>query len=209
MREPDNIRAVESLGVDWMGFILHPRSPRYVADVPSYMPVGAKRVGVVVNMPVDEVVACQKRFGFDIIQLHGNETPEQLSRLRRLLPYGVSLMKTIAVASEADIRTAHDYDTTVDYFLFETKTPDYGGSGRKFDWDLLGCYDGSVPFMLTGGIGPDDADAVLRFRHPACIGIDLNSRFEVAPALKDVEMLRAFMRQTLYLAFQDPPPALP
>ncbi len=88
-----------------------------------------------------------------------------------------------------------EYEGHADMLLFDTKCASVGGSGRKFDWSVLDAYDGDMPFLLSGGIGPDDADEVLAFRHPQCIGIDLNSKFEVSPAVKDVDKLKNFIEK--------------
>lgn len=194
MRDADNIKAVETLGIDWMGFIFYPKSARDVSGgIPAYLPVHCKRVGVMVNPALDEVVARQRDYGLDIVQLHGDESPQFCADVRKLLP-GKPLIKMVQVTDRESLRmTVNRYDGLVDYFLFETKTAGYGGSGRQFDWTILQSYEGRVPFLLSGGIGPDDASSVCAFSHPMFIGIDLNSRFETAPAVKDTELLHQFL----------------
>jgi phosphoribosylanthranilate isomerase len=103
------------------------------------------------------------------------------------------MMKAISVSCKEDIEAWRDYADCVDYLLFDTKCPTAGGSGQQFDWQLLDAYDGDIPFLLSGGIGPGDAPRVKAFSHPRCIGIDLNSRFELQPGLKDVDALRSFI----------------
>jgi phosphoribosylanthranilate isomerase len=105
------------------------------------------------------------------------------------------LIKAISVSGQDDIATYKAYEGLVDYFLFDTKCPTVGGSGRQFDWSVLSAYDGETPFLLSGGIGPNDAERVKAFHHPKCIGIDLNSRFEIAPGMKDVAALRKFLNE--------------
>ncbi len=195
MREPDNIKAVEQLGIDWMGFILHPASPRFVARPPYYMPETTKRVGVTVDMNIDDVVGHQSLFRFDIIQLHGKESADYCNSLRQQLPRSVKIMKTIGVTDASSLSVADSYADYVDYFLFETPSAALGGSGLKFDWSHLDAYNHSTPFMLAGGIGPDDVPLLLQFHHPRCIGFDLNSRFEAAPALKDIKTLQHFLNE--------------
>ncbi len=194
MRDPDNIREVESLGIDWMGFIFYPKSARDVGAVPpSYLPVRCKRVGVMVNPTLDEIVQRQKDYGLDLVQLHGDESPRLCADTRRLLP-GIPLVKMIQVTDADGLRAAVSrYEGVADYFLFETKTAGYGGSGRQFDWSVLQAYDGTVPFLLSGGIGPDDSSRVTSFSHPMFVGVDLNSRFETAPGMKDTELLGQFL----------------
>ena len=104
-------------------------------------------------------------------------------------------MKAISVKSEEDIQRCKEYYGHADYFLFDTKTPMKGGSGEQFDWSVLQSYEGTTPFLLSGGIGPEDASRVRAFSHPRCIGIDINSRFEEEPAFKNVNMLRKFISE--------------
>ena len=105
------------------------------------------------------------------------------------------LIKAFAVAQPRDLLAASAYNGLCDYYLFDTKTPQYGGSGNRFDWNLLHRYDGPTPFLLSGGIHPYSAEAVREFHHPRLAGIDLNSRFETAPGIKDVERIEEFLNQ--------------
>ena len=195
MRDPDNIRQVDELGmVDWMGFIFFPRSPRHVSEVPTYLPKDCKRVGVFVNATTEDIANRIHTFGFHLVQLHGNETPEYLSSLRKAIGNGLKIIKMIQIASVEDLAKTHSYEGLVDYFLFETKCQGYGGSGQQFDWDILWHYTGKTPFLITGGIGVDDAEKVKAFHHPQFVGIDLNSRFETAPAFKDVARIQNFVQ---------------
>ncbi|MBR1521866.1 MAG: phosphoribosylanthranilate isomerase [Bacteroidaceae bacterium] len=195
MRDPDNIRQVDELGmVDWMGFIFFPRSPRHVSEVPTYLPKDCKRVGVFVNATTEDIVSRIHTFGFHLVQLHGNETPEYISSLREVIGNDVRIIKMIQIASQEDLAKTHLYEGQIDYFLFETKCQGYGGSGQQFDWDILHHYTGKTPFLITGGIGAENAAKVKAFHHPQFVGIDLNSRFETAPALKDVTRIKNFVQ---------------
>lgn len=203
MRHADNIRQVEALGPDWMGLIFWPRSSRYVDRRPDYLPTRARRVGVFVDQPADEIVRIARDYRLDAIQLHGHETPADLRRLRAVLDADLDairgtapvLIKAFSISTAADLKRTADYDGTADYLLFDTKTPLAGGSGRQFDWRVLDAYHGTTPFLLSGGIGPDDTGRLAAFHHPRCIGIDLNSRFELEPGLKDVEKLKTFIKK--------------
>jgi phosphoribosylanthranilate isomerase len=198
MRDSANIRQIDELGcVDWMGFIFYPPSSRNVEHVPDYLPKHCKRVGVFVNATVEDIQHRQEEFGFDLIQLHGDETPEYCQALRARLKEGTKLIKMIPIASPEELTDTQAYEGIIDYFLFETKCQGYGGSGQQFDWNILQGYQGQTPFLLTGGIGPDDAEKVRAFHHPQYIGIDLNSRFETAPAVKDTKLINAFIKQII------------
>ena len=197
MREPDNIRAVEALGIDLMGFIFWPKSSRYVSERPAYLPMHCKRVGVFVDEDLETVRRIADEYALNFIQLHGHESREYCAQLS-----GLKLIKAISVSGHDDIATYKTYEGLVDYFLFDTKCPSVGGSGQQFDWSVLSAYDGSTPFLLSGGIGPDDAECVKAFHHSKCIGIDLNSRFELSPGLKDVAALRRFLIQLTHSSHQ-------
>ena len=193
MREADNIREVEALGIDMMGFIFWPKSSRYVSQRPDYLPKRVKRVGVFVDEEPEQVRRLAGEYGLDYIQLHGHETPEVISYLRTpALPHP-RIIKAFNISTAEDLIQTQPYEGLVDYFLFDAKGKSVGGNGEKFNWDVLDAYQGNTPFLLSGGIGPDDAERVNAFYHPKCIGIDLNSRFELAPGLKDVNALRRFV----------------
>ena len=210
MRDGENIRQVAALGVDWIGMIFWPKSPRNVTMIPSYagilpdraMDMGdfkAKRVGVFVDEMPQNIITRVVNYKLDLIQLHGKETPTLIRNLRHTLAPdirpGIKIIKAISVSSRDDLDATKPYEGVVDYFLFDTKCPTVGGSGQQFDWSVLAEYVGETPFLLSGGIGPDDAERIRAFHHPKCIGIDLNSRFETAPAQKDVDALRHFLSQ--------------
>lgn len=201
MREAENIRAVEQLFTihyspftAWMGFIFWPKSSRYVSEHPSYLPTHCKRVGVFVDAYIQEVQQKVAEFGLDYIQLHGHESPDYIRQLRAD-GSSPAIIKAISISSHNDIATYKDYEGIVDYFLFDTKAQLPGGNGQQFDWSVLADYNGNTPFLLSGGIGPDDAERIQGFSHPKCIGIDLNSRFELAPAFKDINKLKEFIKK--------------
>ena len=193
MREAENIREVEALGIDMMGFIFWPKSSRYVSQRPDYLPKRVKRVGVFVDEDPEQVKRLADDYGLDYIQLHGHETPEVISYLRTpALPHP-RIIKAFNISTAEDLLQTQPYEGLVDGFLFDAKGKSVGGNGEKFNWDVLDAYDGETPFLLSGGIGPDDVERVHAFRHPKCIGIDLNSRFELSPGLKDIAKLKEFI----------------
>lgn len=197
MRDPENIRAVDSLeSVNWMGFIFYPKSPRYVGSLPARMPEQARRIGVFVNATADFILERVDEYRLDGIQLHGCETPGFCQALREMLPQGKHrpmIVKAFSIATPADLSAVHAYDGYCDYFLFDTKCTGYGGSGEAFDWDILHRYHDTTPFLLSGGIGPESLGQLALFRHPQWAGIDLNSRFEVRPGVKDTSLLSEFL----------------
>lgn len=190
MRDADNIRQVEQCGADWMGFIFFARSPRFVADEPEYLPPAQKRVGVFVNASYEEITDRVETFALDAVQLHGKETPELCSRLHA---DGLTVVKAFSLRSADDVTATDAYEGVCDYFLFDTPTAAYGGSGRRFDWALLQSYCGATPFLLSGGLSPDSLGDLATFSHPQWAGIDLNSGFETQPALKNPQTLKLFI----------------
>ena len=214
MRDAQNIREVSQLGVDMIGMVFYPKSPRYVemqsshaGIIPDYVKEdinikSAKspaRVGVFVDDMVQNIVTRVVNYHLDYVQLHGNEPREMCENLRSTLDPdirpGIKIIKAISVSDASDIQKYKEYVGAVDLFLFDTKCKTVGGSGQQFDWQVLEQYDGEVPFLLSGGIGPDDASRLHAFHHPKCIGIDLNSRFEIEPGVKDVEKLKGFLNE--------------
>ena len=242
MREPDNIRAVVALGIDLMGFIFWPKSSRYVermdstpgssaAEIARLIPtIPCKRVGVFVDEDIETVRRIAADYALDYIQLHGSESPDYLRALREACSvYGCAtaaplLIKAFNIATAEDLEQTAPYAGLADLFLFDTRTPSKamggshlpGGTGQKFDWSVLSDYNGDTDFLLSGGIGPDDAEALTSLLIPAdaptrslsplstlhsplssthFLGIDLNSRFEIAPGLKDVDKLREFLKR--------------
>lgn len=191
MRDPENIRAVELEGPDMMGFICWEGTPRNVTGVPSYLP-SCERIGVFVNPSLAFVLERVKALGLNRVQLHGSESTDfcNLVRQASCLP----ITKAISVRTIEDINAWEKYQDVADMLLFDTKCKCVGGSGEQFDWDILQHYRGSLPFLLAGGIGPGDETRVLTWHHPMCIGIDINSRFEVSPAYKDVTAIHTFIQ---------------
>lgn len=191
MRDSENIRAIEQTKADLMGFIFHPKSPRFVASLPEYMPKKQKRVGVFVNASLEQILAKAQKFSLEYIQLHGDEPPAFCSELKNR---GLKVIRAQRIANADDIIRAESYNMA-DLMIFDTKTELYGGSGKKFNWQLLENYKGCVPFLLSGGIRSDTFEEIKAFFHPQFAGIDLNSGFEIYPALKDVGKLNNFIEK--------------
>lgn len=222
MRVAQNIRQVSELDIDWLGLVFWSESPRYVTQVYSrggfipdytsfeeeqpklggkplfrYEENHPKRVGVFVDDMPQNIVTRVANFNLDFVQLHGEESPVMVQNLRTTLEPdirpGVKIIKTISVETAADFGKCTPYVGLVDYFLFHNKCEQKGGSGNKFDWSILGEYKLDVPFLISGGIGPDDVETIKAITHPQFAGIDVNSQFETEPAVKDVEKLKTFV----------------
>lgn len=192
MQDGENIRQTEMLDIDLIGFIFYPKSPRCIYEMPDYLPVHARRVGVFVNESRQTIDMFADRFGLNFIQLHGHESPEYC---RSLQSNGFKLIKAFSIAGPKDLHPVYDYEKYCDYFLFDTKCQQYGGSGNQFDWSILRAYNGHTPFLLSGGINPYSAKALREFHHPRLAGYDLNSRFETQPGRKDTERICQFLNE--------------
>ena len=271
MRDAQNIREMAALGVNLIGLIFYPKSPRYIESIssdagiiPDYSSLNSltpkplskgegsdmldkqlkaeetegearnkqieseqlkstqskapfnkvttplsfgegqggeaaipKFVGVFVNDMPQNIITAVYNYHLSYVQLHGDESPVMIDNMRRTLVPDIvpqiKIIKAISVSSAEDLKRCEQYEGHVDLFLFDTKCKGYGGSGQKYDWSVLEAYTGQTPFLLSGGIGPGDADRLRDFHHPQCVGIDLNSKFETAPGMKDVDLLRKFI----------------
>ncbi len=192
MRDGDNIRRIEAMEVDWLGFIFYPGSPRCIESMPGYMPQRAKRVGVFVNQDKAEIEVITDRFSLDYIQLHGKESPEYCQNLRLA---GKKVIKAFPIKTVRDIGATTGYEGCCNYFLFDTKCEQHGGSGCQFDWEILSAYTGQTPFLLSGGINQYSARALKELQHPMLAGFDINSRFEISPGMKDPERIQFFLNE--------------
>jgi phosphoribosylanthranilate isomerase len=193
MRDPLNIAQIALLKPDYMGFIFYARSPRFVGDLPPEALDGLtpdiRRIGVFVNAPEAYMLGMAERYRLDEVQLHGGESPDLCARMRQKYP----VIKAFGVASEVDMRLAEDYTGACDLFLFDTKTPTHGGSGQAFDHSILSAYAGTIPYLLSGGIGEADAASLKNWHDDRCVGVDINSRFESAPGVKVAEAVERFI----------------
>jgi len=195
MREPENIREVAELKPDLMGFIFYSYSSRYATgkldpEILTRVSPSVKKTGVFVNAGFEEITGTVRKYSLDIVQLHGNETPDICLRLRET---GIPVIKAFNITESSGFKLCSEFINCTDYFLFDTVTSDYGGSGNKFDWKILDKYDLDHPFFLSGGITFQDVNKILEITNPAFYGIDLNSRFEIKPGLKNIETLKKFI----------------
>ncbi len=186
MRDAANIRKLIDLEPDYLGFIFYEKSPRHVSELPQIeIPKTIQKVGVFVNAPIEYIEEKNSSFAFDLIQLHGDESPEYCAVLKSK---GYKIVKAFGVDDTFDFEVTKAYRKHCSFFLFDTKGKLRGGNGEVFNWDLLNKYDNEISFFLSGGIDLDNADFIkglldAKFNIHA---LDVNSRFEISPALKDV-----------------------
>lgn len=200
MRDPGNIKAIAALKPDFMGFIFYPGSPRYVSDdaglsVLHALPEEIARVGVFVNEEAGIVREKVKRYGLNYAQLHGTETVSYCKELSK----HVSLIRAFGIDARFRFDEVKAYASCCRYFLFDTKTEQHGGSGRSFDWELLKAYSGTTPFFVSGGIDNEKAAQLSELKSglPMLEGIDVNSRYESEPGIKNKALLIE-LKQMLY-----------
>jgi phosphoribosylanthranilate isomerase len=193
------LQQLEALNVDYAGLIFYKDSPRYMGDKLSAKEVkqadfDLKKVGVFVNPSYSELLDAIEEYGLDIVQLHGNETPEMCEDLSA----DVEVIKAFRIEdTNVDIdKLVEPYDAACDFYLFDTGglKESFGGTGQQFDWNILKKAKIEKPFFLSGGIGPDDAQKVKAFKHPDFFSIDVNSKFETAPGVKDMAAILKFLQ---------------
>jgi phosphoribosylanthranilate isomerase len=191
MKYPDNISALSDIKPDYMGFIFYPSSKRFIGLDFQKSDLNAIdkeiiKTAVFVNAHLHEVVEFGNLYGFKTIQLHGSETPEFCELLKE---QGFKIIKAFGVDEDFDFKTIESFVNSVDFFLFDTKTKEYGGSGQVFNWEVLDNYHLEKPFLLSGGLSLDNLTSIKKIENPYFYGVDLNSKFEIEPGLKDIEKL--------------------
>ncbi len=200
MKVPSNIEMVADLQPDYIGFIFYKGSKRYVADLSAQfvkdLPSNIKRTGVFVNEELRTVVERVLEYGLHAVQLHGNEPASYARELKALLD--IEVIKAFGIDDQFDFDQLDAYSDSVDYFLFDTKTPDHGGSGRAFNWELLKNYSLDKPYFLSGGIDLESIDEINRIKDERFYAIDINSKFELEPGLKDIDKLIDFKNMLSY-----------
>ena len=197
MTKVDQLKELEELGVDFAGLIFHKPSPRYVLNgiANAYLlkneNLKIKRVGVFVNESINTVLDTAKEWELDMVQLHGDESPDFCKEIKSV----VNTTKAFRVGASISIAELDSYKNVVDHFLFDTLGERYGGTGIQFDWDLLSAIEINHSFFLSGGIGSADVDKINEFckRTTSLYALDLNSKFEIAPGIKDMERLSMFI----------------
>ena len=195
LRDPENIREIAALQPDFMGFIFYPNSPRYVGQLDAgsltSLPTSIKKTGVFVNENLENILTAISKYNLDAVQLYGADNKKLCRKIRQEAK--TMVIKVFPIMDASNFRVTGDYQDVADYFLFDTKTDLYGGSGQKFNWNILQEYTGNKSFLLSGGIGADDVKALRAIEHPLLAGVDLNSKFELKPGLKNVALLKQFI----------------
>ncbi len=201
MTKPEQVYQLDEMGVEFAGFIFYPKSPRYVYKTMPAAEIkrikgNINKVGVFVNADVDEVLRTVDDCGLYLVQLHGDESP----RICEKIADYVSVIKVFRLGEDDNIEwRIREYYDAADMFMFDTEGAGYGGTGKKFNWELLKERVINKPFFLSGGITPDDAEKLKEFQHEAVardlFAIDINSRFEIMPGVKDMEKVKEFFEK--------------
>lgn len=207
MRAQENILALKALPLDYMGFIFYKDSKRDVGENETLKTLLAdenwqspiKRVGVFVDAEIDTILHHVHDYSLDFVQLHGHESPEYCREINTLWSVSsmrsAKLIKAFSVGDASDFETVNAYQTHCQLFIFDTKGENPGGNGITFDWSLLSNYQGLIPFLLSGGIDEQHLPQIRQIQAPQLVGVDINSKFELEPALKDVEKVKRFVAQ--------------
>jgi len=199
LKYKENIERIAQLKVDYLGFIFYPKSKRYVGE-DFEMPLitsKTKTVGVFVNADVNYIIEKVNKYNLDIVQLHGDETADYC-RLAKEQLKNIEIIKAFGVNEQFNFNTLNAYTNHCDYFLFDTKTKEYGGSGHHFDWKILEKYDDALPYFLSGGIGLKEAETIKKEKTKLnAYAIDVNSKFEIEPGFKNVEMIETLINNLL------------
>ncbi len=190
MRQEKNIKELDSLDIDFLGLIFYEKSLRFVE---GFAPeTKAKKIGVFVNAKKEYIIEQSKKYELSFIQLHGDETPEFCKTLKNK---GLRIMKAFRVDDEFNFELIKEHEAHCEYFLFDAKGKDYGGNGIVFNWNVLDKYKGKLPFFLSGGISMDSIESIKEFHHNKLYALDVNSGFEIKPALKNIELIKEFIEE--------------
>jgi phosphoribosylanthranilate isomerase len=195
----DNIMAISKMEVDLMGFIFYKDSPRFFNNSLSFdevreIPKRIKKVGVFVNETSYNVLNAIAHYNLDYVQLHGNESPDYCKELLRF----VKVIKTISIKDQNSILEIKNYTNLCNYLLFDTSSPTYGGTGQSFNWQFLKDVEINTPFFISGGISLENVSEIKGLPYKNLIGIDVNSKFEIKPGLKDLNKIQQLIKEINY-----------
>jgi phosphoribosylanthranilate isomerase len=197
MTDPLNVREIIKTSPDFLGFIFYPGSKRYVGKTPDRslfrnIPQGIRKTGVFVNEKIPVLIETKKHFGLDLIQLHGNESAEYCISLHDA---GLTIIKAFEINDNFKFNTLNRYSEVCDFFLFDAKTGSGAGSGLKFNWERIKEYQSGKSFFLSGGIDPEDVSLVKQLNNENLFAVDINSRFEIRPGIKDGLKIKKFISE--------------
>jgi len=195
MKYSDNIKEVAALNPDYIGFIFYPKTKRYVGELDEQLVKNLghiQKVGVFVNATLEEIVEKVKHYGFDYVQLHGDESAEFCKQVKEK---GIHIIKAFQIDEAFDFKLVDSYKPYCDFFLFDRKSEGYGGAGKSFNWGILKRYDNEIPFFLSGGVSLENVQEIKKLSGLNIHALDINSRFEIEPALKDVKKITEFIKQ--------------
>ena len=196
MKYQDNINQVAALQPDYLGFIFYDKSARFIQDNIPQVPNTIKKVGVFVDADLSDVIDKINKYKLQTVQLHGKESPEFCKSLQSK---DVEVIKVFSIKDKFNFEVLKPYEKVCDYFLFDTKGKLPGGNGYTFDWNVLKNYSSTKPFFLSGGIGLNQIENIKQFQKSKaskyCYAIDVNSKFEIEPGLKNIEQLKVFKTQ--------------
>lgn len=204
MKYKDNITEVAALQPDYFGFIFYEKSSRSFDGTIPELPSEIKKIGVFVNATQEEILEKVERYNLDLIQLHGEESPEFCEELKRHFQgsngHQIEIIKVFSIKNHFNFDQLKPYESVCDYFLFDTKGQLPGGNGYSFDWEILKNYPSTKPYFLSGGIGLDEVENIAKFlrrqsrnnRDQLCHAVDVNSKFEIEPGLKNITLLKEF-----------------
>lgn len=203
MNNPGNVKEIAELKPDIMGFLFFAESPRFVGHEPEMelfnnVPPDIKKSGVFYNEDNHKILELSIRTGLDMIQLHGNESPITCLQLKSS---GLAVVKAFNIDSDFHFDALKQYMAVCDYFLFDTRTEIPGGSGKKFAWEKLKEYNLDKPFFLSGGISPDDAAEIKSIGNRGLFAVDINSRFETSPGIKDAVRVKTFINELKKISY--------
>jgi phosphoribosylanthranilate isomerase len=201
MKYQDNIEQVAALQPDYLGFIFYEKSARHFDSEIPKLAKSIKKVGVFVDQDIETVTSLVKIHQLQAVQLHGAESPEYCLKLKSFISSAVEIIKVFSIKNEFNFDVLKPYENVCDYFLFDTKGKLPGGNGYAFDWNVLKNYASTKPFFLSGGIGIEQIEDLKKFQlseaSKYCYAIDVNSRFEMEPGLKNIELLKEFKENVI------------
>lgn len=197
MRESVNILELSKLKIDYIGFIFYSKSKRFVdgrlnVETLSELPKNLKKIGVFVDEDLDYVKLQIQKFDLNGVQLHGNESPEYCQSLRNL---NLEIIKAFSLDENFEFNELNEYQNNVDFFLFDTKGKEHGGNGVSFDWSMLSKYTIDKPYFLAGGIDLQHINDIVNLNDNKLYAVDINSKFEIEPGLKNITKIKQFKAQ--------------